>query len=100
VKGLLERGADPEAVDKKNVSALHFACGQGRLGVVQFLWSRGVELDSEDPGHAQPTHDLPSGICSPGPRKEDPAGRSAGKSSPYQKHCHWEKGYEVITFLH
>jgi hypothetical protein len=55
VKGLLERGADPKAVDKKNVSALHFACGQGRQGVVQFLWSRGVELDSEDPGHSFPT---------------------------------------------
>ena len=50
VKGLLEKGANPQAVDKKGVSALHFGCGQGRLGVVQFLWSRGVELDSEDPG--------------------------------------------------
>lgn len=50
MKGLLERGANPQAVDKQNVSALHFACGQGRLEAVQFLWSRGVELDSEDPG--------------------------------------------------
>ncbi len=50
VKGLLERGADPAAVDKQNVSALHFACGQGRLQVVQYLWSRGVEVDCEDSG--------------------------------------------------
>ena len=49
VKALLEQGADPEATDKRKVNALHFACGQGRLEVVSFLWSRGIELDAEDP---------------------------------------------------
>ena len=50
MKGLLDQGADLNAVDKQKISALHFACGQGRLEVIQFLWSRGVELDAEDPG--------------------------------------------------
>lgn len=52
VKGLLDKGANSGAIDKKGISALHFACGQGRLEVVKFLWSRGVELDCEDPGKA------------------------------------------------
>lgn len=46
-------GADATACDKRRVSALHYACGQGRLEVVRFLWSRGVELDAEDPGTPQ-----------------------------------------------
>lgn len=50
MKGLLDRGANITAADKQGVSALHFACGQGRLEVVKFLWSRGAELDGEDPG--------------------------------------------------
>ena len=47
---LLELGADAGACDKRRVSGLHYACGQGRLEVVRFLWSRGAELDAEDPG--------------------------------------------------
>lgn len=50
MKGLLEQGADPESTDKRKVSALHYACGQGRLEVIKFLWTRGIELDAEDPG--------------------------------------------------
>ena len=46
-------GAEATACDKRRVSALHYACGQGRLEVVRFLWSRGVELDAEDPGTSQ-----------------------------------------------
>ena len=47
---LLDSGADPKAVDKRKVSALQYACAQGRLEVVQRLYRRGVELDAEDPG--------------------------------------------------
>ena len=47
---LLDTGADAKAVDKRKVSALHYACGQGRLEVLQRLYRRGVELDVEDPG--------------------------------------------------
>ncbi len=43
-------GAELTAKDKKGISALHYACGQGRLDVVKFLWSKGVDLDSDDPG--------------------------------------------------
>ena len=50
VKQLIEKGADPTAVDKRQVSALQYACAQGRLEVVRFLWTKGVELDGEDPG--------------------------------------------------
>lgn len=38
------------AKDKKGVSALHYAAGQGRLEVIKFLYSKGVDLDSDDPG--------------------------------------------------
>ena len=50
VKGLLDKGANITATDKQGISALHFACGQGRVETVKFLWSRGAELDAEDPG--------------------------------------------------
>ena len=46
---LLEQGARLKALDKRGVSGLHYACGQGRTEVVPFLWSKGVELDNEDP---------------------------------------------------
>ena len=59
VKALLEQGADPEATDKQKVNALHFACGQGRLEVVKFLWSRGIELDAEDPSELTCCFDQP-----------------------------------------
>ena len=63
VQQLLEMGADADAKDKRGISALHYASGQGRLEVLQFLWSRGLDLDADDPGIAfsklsviQPTH--------------------------------------------
>lgn len=49
VKELVDRGVDLHATDKRKTSALHYACGQGRLEVVKFLFSKGLELDSEDP---------------------------------------------------
>lgn len=50
VQQLVEMGADAGARDKRGVGALHYACGQGRLEVVKFLWSKGLDLDAEDPG--------------------------------------------------
>jgi hypothetical protein len=55
VEELMDMGADLTAKDKKGISALHYACGQGRLEVVKFLWSKGVDLDLEDPGTCSPT---------------------------------------------
>ena len=40
------------AKDKKGISALHYAAGQGRLEVLQYLWSKGLDLDADDPGAA------------------------------------------------
>ena len=45
-------GADIGAKDKRGISALHYASGQGRLEVLHFLWSKGLELDADDPGAA------------------------------------------------
>ena len=45
---LANRDADLEARDKKRTSALHFACGRGRLELVQYFQSKGVDLDVED----------------------------------------------------
>ncbi len=45
-------GADIGAKDKRGISALHYASCQGRLEVLQFLWSKGLELDADDPGAA------------------------------------------------
>ena len=42
------------AKDKKGISALHYASGQGRLEVLQFLWSKGLDLDADDPGVHNP----------------------------------------------
>ncbi len=53
----MDMGADLTAKDKKGISALHYACGQGRLEVVKFLWSKGLDLDPDDPG-AAPWHSL------------------------------------------
>ena len=50
VQQLLEMGADVTAKDKKGISALHYASGQGRLEVLQYLWSKGLDLDADDPG--------------------------------------------------
>lgn len=50
VQHLIEMGADVGAKDKKGISALHYASGQGRLEVLQLLWSKGLDLDADDPG--------------------------------------------------
>jgi ankyrin repeat protein len=50
VEALVETGADPAATDTKGLAGMHFAAAHGQLDVVRFLWTKGVELDSEDPG--------------------------------------------------
>lgn len=52
VEALLEMGAALDAKDKQGRGPLHFAAAHGRAGVVQFLWSRGAEVDAETPGAA------------------------------------------------
>lgn len=49
-KKLLEMGAEVTARDKKGYTPLHFAAGQGRLDIVNFLWSKAAETEAEDPG--------------------------------------------------
>ena len=43
-------GADPASKDAKGLDSMHFAAAHGQLEVVRFLWTKGVELDSEDAG--------------------------------------------------
>ena len=53
---LVKREADVKAKDKKKVSALHYACGRGRLEVVKYFQTKGVDLDVEDARAYAPTH--------------------------------------------
>jgi hypothetical protein len=57
---LLDMGADTEARDKKGLLPMHFAAAHGKLEVVKFLWSKGAEIDAEDPGAFQPLRKAPS----------------------------------------
>ena len=63
VEALLERGADSSARDKQGLSTMHFAAAHGQLEVARFLWTKGVELDSEGPGDAR-SPQLAHGIAS------------------------------------
>ena len=45
---LVNREADIKAVDKRKVGALHYACGRGRLELVKFFHTKGIDLDTED----------------------------------------------------
>ena len=47
-KALLEMGAVLEFRDKQGRRAVHFAAAHGKLEVVQYLWSKGAEMDAED----------------------------------------------------
>ena len=46
----METGADPATADAKGLAGMHFAAAHGQLDIVRFLWTKGVEVDSEDPG--------------------------------------------------
>jgi ankyrin repeat protein len=80
VEQLMERGADVTAKDKRGISALHYAAGQGRLEIIKLLWSKGVDLDSDDPGEAGPLPEWSEGSG------------NQGSSSPA-----WEKGPAIRT---
>ncbi|GAB4815982.1 hypothetical protein N2152v2_003028 [Parachlorella kessleri] len=56
VEALVELGAELSFKDKKGLTALHYAAGNGRLDVVKFLWARGAEVDSESPDGCTPLH--------------------------------------------
>ncbi len=47
---ILEMGAEISARDKKGLGLVHFAAAHGHLDTVQFLWSKGAQLDMEAPG--------------------------------------------------
>lgn len=50
VKELIHRGADLNAKDSSGRSALHLAAARGRMEVVQYLWSKALDLENEDRG--------------------------------------------------
>lgn len=46
---LLEAGALLDSRDKEGLGAAHFAAAHGKADLLAYLWSKGVELDGEDP---------------------------------------------------
>ena len=46
---LMDMGAQPGTQDKGGLSSAHFAAAHGKDNMLSFLWSKGVELDGEDP---------------------------------------------------
>ncbi|KAL4527513.1 hypothetical protein Ndes2526A_g08704 [Nannochloris sp. 'desiccata'] len=56
VKTLMQRGAEVNVRDKRNLTALHFAAGRGWLDVVQLLWSKAADLDAESSLGLTPLH--------------------------------------------
>ncbi len=46
---LLDWGAQPGTADKGGLGSAHFAAAHGKQAVLAFLWSKGVEVDGEDP---------------------------------------------------
>jgi ankyrin repeat protein len=46
---LMDMGAQPGTQDKGGLSSAHFAAAHGKEHMLSFLWSKGVELDGEDP---------------------------------------------------
>lgn len=50
----MELGAALDFKDKKGLTALHYAAGNGHLAPLKFLWSRGAEVDAEAPGGLLP----------------------------------------------
>ena len=56
VETLVAAGASVSAVDKRGVSALHYAAGGDREAVTAYLLSRGADGDVEDKSGATPLH--------------------------------------------
>ena len=60
----MNREADITAVDKRKVGALHYACGRGRLELVKFFHTKGIDLDTEDARACTPARVSSSGtLC-------------------------------------
>ena len=57
---LMDMGAQPGTQDKGGLSSTHFAAAHGKENMLSFLWSKGVELDGEDPSELLMTSDT---IC-------------------------------------
>lgn len=55
-KQLLEAGALPGTTDKEGLGAAHFSAAHGKTDMLTYLWSKGLELDSEDPKGRTPLH--------------------------------------------
>lgn len=53
---LLDMGAQPGTQDKGGLTSAHFAAAHGKKDVLSFLWSKGVELDGEDPSKTFTAH--------------------------------------------
>ncbi|KAL9091309.1 MAG: hypothetical protein Q9165_004943 [Trypethelium subeluteriae] len=52
VKNLLDSGAEIEQPDLEGQTALHWACGSGRIGTVEFLVDHGANIDAGGTGGA------------------------------------------------
>ena len=59
----MNREADIKALDKRKVCALHYACGRGRLEVVIFFQTKGIDLDVEDARACTPAHEPMRPYC-------------------------------------
>jgi ankyrin repeat protein len=53
---LLERGADPNALDGSGRTPFGWALQEGRLDIVQLLLKRGENVDIRDKSHRTPLH--------------------------------------------
>ena len=51
---LLERGADPNAIDENSWTALFWAVHRGHVGVLKSLIARGASINIRDPGGRSP----------------------------------------------
>ena len=54
VQALVERGAQVSKPGKDGVTALHSACGFGKLDVAKYLLARGAKADKHDDDGATP----------------------------------------------
>lgn len=53
---LLAQGAEPGFRDKKGLTPAHFAAAHGHLDLLQYLATKGVDLDAEDLRARTPLH--------------------------------------------